>query len=138
MPDYNSVTLMGRVTREVDLKYTPKGTALANMDIAINRKWKDSDGKQQEEVTFVGITVWGRQAETCKEYLGKGSSVFVEGRLHTDQWEDSEGKNKSALKVIAERVQFLGQPKESQKPKAKEERPIPHKTVDEDGSQIPF
>ncbi len=107
MPDLNKVMLMGNLTRDPEVRYTPKGTAVGDMSIAINRSWRDDSGAQREEVTFVEIVVWGRQAETCKEYLQKGRPIFVEGRLQLDQWE-SNGEKKSKLRVLAERIQFLG------------------------------
>ena len=112
MASYNKVLLMGNLTRDPEVRYTPKGTAIANLGLAINRNWTTDTGEQREEVTFVDIEVWGRQAETAAQYLSKGRPVFVEGRLRLDSWEDKEsGQKKNKLKVVAERVQFLGSPR---------------------------
>lgn len=107
MPDLNKVMLMGNLTRDPEVRYTPKGSAVGDLSIAINRVYRTDDGQSREEVCYVDIVVWGRQAETCKEYLQKGRPIFVEGRLQLDQWE-SNGEKKSKLRVVAERVQFLG------------------------------
>ncbi len=107
MPDLNKVMLMGNLTRDPEVRYTPKGSAVGDLSIAINRVYRTDDGQSREEVCYVDIVVWGRQAETCKEYLSKGRPIFVEGRLQLDQWE-SNGEKKSKLRVVAERIQFLG------------------------------
>jgi single-strand DNA-binding protein len=104
----NKVLLMGNLTRDPEVKYTPKGTAVGDLAIAINDSYKAQDGTIKETVTYVDIEVWGRQAETCKQYLTKGRPVFVEGQLRLDQWESPQGEKKSRLKVRADRVQFLG------------------------------
>jgi single-strand DNA-binding protein len=112
MASYNKVLLMGNLTRDPEVRYTPKGTALANLGLAVNRVWTTESGEQKEEVTFVDIEVWGRQAETAGQYLSKGRPVFIEGRLKLDSWEDKEsGQKRNKLKVVAERVQFLGAPR---------------------------
>src|SRR5271170_6595373 len=112
MASYNKVLLMGNLTRDPEVKYTPKGTALANLGLAVNRVYTTEGGEQKEEVTFIDIEVWGRQAETAGQYLSKGRPVFVEGRLKLDSWEDKEsGQKRNKLKVVAERVQFLGSPR---------------------------
>ena len=108
MANYNKVLLMGNLTRDPELKYTGGGQALAEFGLAVNRQWRTPAGEQQEETTFVDITVWGRQAETVTEYLSKGRPVFVEGRLQYDTWEGQDGQKRSKLRVVAERVQFLG------------------------------
>lgn len=108
MPSLNRVLLMGNLTRDPDLRYTPNGTAVADMAIAINRKIK-SDGGDRDEVTFVDITLWGTLAETASQYLSKGRPVFVEGRLQLDQWDDKQsGQKRQRLKVVGEMIQFLG------------------------------
>src|SRR5471030_2757559 len=109
MANLNKVLLMGNLTRDPEVKYTPKGTAVGDLAIAINDSYKAQDGTIKETVTYVDIEVWGRQAETCKQYLSKGRPVFVEGQLKLDQWEQ-EGQKKSKLRVRADRVQFLGAP----------------------------
>ena len=106
----NKVLLMGNLTRDPEVKYTPKGTAVGDLAIAINDSYKAQDGTIKETVTYVDIEVWGRQAETCKQYLTNGRPIFVEGQLRLDQWETPQGEKKSRLKVRADRVQFLGSP----------------------------
>lgn len=111
MASYNKVTLIGNITRDIDLRYTPKGTAVADIGLACNRVRTGEDGQKIEEVTFVDITLWGRQAELANQYLGKGRPVFIEGRLQMDTWTDKEsGKQRSKLKVVGENMQFLGSP----------------------------
>ncbi len=105
----NKVLLMGNLTRDPEVKYTPKGTAVGDLSIAINDSYKAQDGTIKESVTYVDIEVWGRQAENCKQYLTKGRPIFVEGQLRLDQWEQ-EGQKRSKLKVRALNVQFLGSP----------------------------
>lgn len=104
----NKVLLMGNLTRDPEVKYTPKGTAVCDLGIAINDTYKAQDGTIKETVTFVDVEVWGRTAENCKQYLTKGRPVFVEGQLRLDQWETPQGEKKSKMKVRADRVQFLG------------------------------
>jgi single-strand DNA-binding protein len=111
MASYNKVLLMGNLTRDPEVRYTPKGTAIANLGLAVNRRWTTETGEQKEEVTFVDVEVWGRQAETVGQYLSKGKPIFVEGRLKLDSWEDKEsGQKKSKLKVVCEHFQFIGAP----------------------------
>ncbi len=103
----NKVFLMGNLTRDPEVKYTPKGTAVCDLGIAINDSYKAQDGTIKETVTYVDVEVWGRTAENCKQYLSKGRPVFIEGQLKLDQWEQ-DGQKKSKMKVRADRVQFLG------------------------------
>jgi len=110
MSNFNKVILMGNLTRDPEVRYTPSGTAVTELDMAINRRFKKSDGQSGEETCYVNkITVWGRSAENCGQYLKRGSSVLVEGRLKYDQWE-KDGQKHSRLGVIAQSVQFLGSP----------------------------
>jgi single-strand DNA-binding protein len=104
----NKVLLAGNLTRDPEVRYTPKGTAVGEFAIAINDSYKAQDGSIKETVTYVDIEVWSRQAETCKQYLSKGRSVFIEGQLRLDQWESPQGEKKSRLRVRADRVHFLG------------------------------
>ena len=108
MANLNKVFLIGNLTRDPELRYTPGGTAVANLGIAVNRKFKDSSGELKEEVCFLTVTVWDKQAEACCQYLHKGRPVFVEGVLQSRFWETPEGQKRSAIDVRAERVQFLG------------------------------
>jgi single-strand DNA-binding protein len=111
MANFNKVMLMGNLSREVEIKYTPKGTAVADTGLACNRIRMGDDGQKIEEVTYVDVTFWGRQAELAHQYLAKGKPVFIEGRLHMDSWTDKEtGKQRTKLKVVAENMQFVGGP----------------------------
>jgi len=103
----NKVMLIGNLTRDPEVKYTPKGTAVCDLGLAINDSFKAQDGTIKETVTFVDVEVWGRTAENCKQYLSKGRPVFIEGQLRLDQWEQ-EGQKRSKMKVRALTVQFLG------------------------------
>lgn len=104
----NRVILIGNLTADPELRYTPSGTARVRFSIAVNRQFKDASGKLQEEVTFVPIVVWGPQGENCANYLRKGRPVAVEGRLRIDSFENSEGEKVRVTEVIASSVQFLG------------------------------
>jgi len=106
----NRVILIGNLTADPELRYTPSGTARTRFSIAVNRQYKDSSGHLQEEVTFVPIVTWGSQAENCANYLSKGRSVAVEGRLRIDSFENSEGERRKVVEVVASTVQFLGGP----------------------------
>ena len=105
---FNKVILIGNLTRDVELKYTPSGTAIAKFGLATNRTYKDNmTGENKQEVMFIDITVFGRSAEVANQYLSKGRKVLVEGRLVLDQWVDSSGQKRSKHSVVAERVQFM-------------------------------
>ena len=109
MANLNKVMLIGNLTRDIELKYTPKGSAIAELGLAINRKYKTDSGELKEETTFVDVTLWGRQAEIAKEYLSKGKPVYIEGRLQLDTWDDKQtGQKRSKLKVTGEAMQLLG------------------------------
>ena len=111
MPNLNKAHLMGNLTRDPELRRTPKGTAVCQFALAINREWKTEAGEKQEEVTYVDIEAWGKQGETIAKYVTKGRPLYVEGRLRLDQWEDKTTKEKrSRLKVVLEQFQFLGAP----------------------------
>jgi single-strand DNA-binding protein len=109
MPNLNKVMLMGNITRDPEVRFTPKGTAVTDLSLAVNRTYTTDDGKPREETTFVEVTYWGRQAEVIGEYMKKGRPIYVEGRLQLDTWEDkTTGQNRSRLKIIGEGFQFLG------------------------------
>lgn len=110
MASFNKVVLVGNLTRDPQLRYTPKGTAVAEIGMAISRVWFDQGSNtKKEETTFVDVTLWGRQAEVAGEYLVKGRPVLIEGRLHLDTWDDKEsGQKRSKLKVVCEQMQLLG------------------------------
>lgn len=148
MANLNKVMLIGNLTRDPELRYTPKGTAVADIGLAINRVWSNDQGQKQEDTTFVDVTLWGRQAELAEKYLGKGRGVYIEGRLQLDTWDDKEtGKKRSKLKVVGENLQFLpdgkpgsgggsggsSRPAQDSAPN-KASRPV----VEEDEDDIPF
>ena len=110
MASFNKVILMGNLTRDPEVRYTPSGTAVTDIGLAVNRYWFDKQANERrEETTFVDVTLWGRQAEVAGEYLAKGRPVLIEGRLHLDSWEDREtGQKRSKLKVVGETMQLLG------------------------------
>jgi single-strand DNA-binding protein len=111
MASLNKIILIGNLTRDPEVRYTPKGAAVCDVSIAVNRKWKDEAGKINEEVTYVEIVIWGKTAEHVGQYLKKGSSACFEGRLQQESWEDkTTGQKRSKLRVVAETVQFLGSP----------------------------
>jgi single-strand DNA-binding protein len=129
MPNLNKVLLMGNLTRPPELRHLPSGMAVASFGMAINRKWKNQQGEQQEEVTFVDLEAFGKPAETMNQYLRKGSGIFIEGRLRLDQWQDKDGNNRSKLKVVVDSFQFIdgkqaeqGQPRQEQRPPANQGR----------------
>lgn len=108
MANLNKVLLMGNLTRDPELRYTPKGTAVGELALAVNRRVRDANDNWTEEATFVDVTVWGNNAENAQKYLHKGRAVFIEGRLQLDTWQDKQsGQNRSKLKVVAEILQFL-------------------------------
>ena len=104
----NRVILIGNLTADPELRYTPSGTARTRFSIAVNRQCKNASGQLQEDTTFVPIVTWGSQAENCANYLSKGRSVAVEGRLRIDSFENAEGERKKVVEVVASTVQFLG------------------------------
>jgi single-strand DNA-binding protein len=115
MANFNKVILAGNLTRDPELRYTPKGTAIAQLGMAVNRYWTDEQGQKKEETLFVDLEAWGRTAETSGKYLTKGSPVLIEGRLRLDSWEDKETKQKrSKLKIVVETMQFLSSPRNAE------------------------
>ena len=110
MPSFNKVLLMGNLTRDPELRYVPSGTPVATFGLATNRVYTAASGEKKEEVCFVTVVVWGKQAESCSQYLNKGSLCLVEGRLVYRTWEQ-DGAKRNTLEVRADRVQFLGKPK---------------------------
>ncbi len=109
MSSYNRVTLIGNLTRNPELRKTKSGNSVTELGLALNRVWQNESGQKQEEVTFVDITLWGRSAENAAQYLQKGRSVLVEGRLQLETWQDKQsGQDRSKLRVVADHIQFLG------------------------------
>lgn len=153
MPAFNRVIICGNLTRDPEVKYTPKGTAICDISLAINRNYTTEAGEKREEVTFVDVTLWGRIAEIVGEYCKKGRPLLVEGRLHQDEWDDkATGQKRRKLKVIGENVQLLGSrentaPSDEQDPRDHSQRaprptPPPRPPADPDLDQpeddIPF
>src|SRR3954464_7353491 len=109
MASFNKVMLIGNLTRDPEVRYTPKGTAVAELGLAVNRRYTAENGEKREEVTFVDVTLWGKTAELAGEYLKKGRPVYIEGRLQLDTWDDkTSGQKRSKLKVVGEGLQLLG------------------------------
>lgn len=151
MAGFNKVILMGNLTANPELRYTPQGTAVTDLRLAVNNKrGRGADAK--EDTVFVDVTVWERQAETCSEYLSKGSPVLIEGRLQMDQWEDREtGQKRSKLRIVAQNVQFLSGGEGRSAPRATPQRqaapqrapqpPAQNENFEDDfggGDDIPF
>lgn len=128
MPTLNKVMLIGNLTRDVEMRFTPSGTGIASFGIAVNRKYKD-----KEEVAFIDIELFGKTAELAQKYLAKGKPVFIEGRLKLDQWDDKQtGQKRSKLKVIGEAMQFLGSGgKAEARPAAQQDEDFSPETIEE-------
>ena len=148
MPSLNRVLIIGNCTRDPEMRYTPRGTPVCEIGVAVNRVSQDEAGERREEVTFIDCTLWSRLAEVAVKYLAKGSSVFVEGRLQLDSWEDRQtGQKRTKLRVVAENLQLLG-PKEVRGENghlAATQRPVTQRAVaphdadlDVEPSDIPF
>ena len=134
--------IIGNLTRDPELRYTPKGTAVAELGIAVNRVWNNDQGQKQEETTFIDVTLWGKTAELAQKYLVKGQSVFIEGRLQLETWDDkATGQKRSKLKVIGETMQFLGTKGDGgkQQPAPQQrQNPSSAQQADDDEDSIPF
>lgn len=108
MASLNKVMLIGNLTRDPEVRYTPKGSAVCDLAIAVNRRYTTESGERQEEVTYLDIVLWSKQAELAGQYLKKGRAVFIEGRLQMDTWEDKQtGQKRSKIKIVGENMQFL-------------------------------
>ena len=108
MASFNRVILVGNLTRDIELRYTPSGTAVTELGMAVNDRRKNQTGEWVEETTFIDVTLWARTAEVASEYLGKGDSLLVEGRLKLDQWDDKQtGQKRSKLGVVLDRFEFI-------------------------------
>jgi len=150
MANLNRVLLIGNLTRDPEVRYTPKGTAVADIGLAVNRVYSGEDGEKREETTFVDVTLWGRQAEVAGQYLKKGRPVFIEGRLQLDTWDDKQtGQKRSRLRVVCENMQLLGSrsetegspspPRRPHAPSAPPQKPEPRDPdLDAEPDDIPF
>ena len=118
MASLNKVFLIGNLTKPPELRYTPSGTAVADVRLAVNRNYTTQSGEKREDTCFLTVVVWGKQAEACGEYLDKGSPILVEGRLQTREWEGKDGQKRTVIEVVAERVQFMGRGKTAGAPAA--------------------
>lgn len=137
MSSYNKVILAGHLTRDPELKFTPKGTAVSQVGLAINRNWTNEAGEKKEEVTFIDITVFGKTAENTAQYCVKGSLILVDGHLRLDVWEDKESRQKrTKLVVVADAVHFMGGGKEENgrkpTPRASARKEAPPQDSDDD------
>lgn len=151
MANVNKVILIGNVTRDPEVKFTPKGSAVTDVGMAINRKYTLDNGEKREETTFVEVTLWGRQAEIAGEYLKKGRPVYIEGRLQLDTWDDKQsGQKRTKLRVVGENLQLLGSrpggpsggsPEGGESSSSKErppQRPAHSTSSPEEADDIPF
>ncbi|MEW6189863.1 MAG: single-stranded DNA-binding protein [Actinomycetota bacterium] len=140
MTNLNRVILIGRLTKDPELRFTPNGTSVANFRIAVNRRWTNREGERMDSTDFFNVVVWGRLAELCSEHISKGSPVAVEGRLQTRSWETEEGQRRSTVEIVAENVQFLGRlgPREKEDVEAIEPPEEESTTQEEVGDDIPF
>lgn len=127
MANFNKILLIGNLTRDPELKYTPSNTAVVNFGLAVNRKWKDQDGTEKQETCFVECVAFTNAANAINKYVHKGDPIFVEGRLHLDSWLSDDGTKRSKLKVIIQSVQFLGRNKQEkvQQPAEDTDQDIP-------------
>ena len=140
MASFNKVILVGNLTRDPELRFATNGKAIAKIGLAVNRVWTTDTGEKKEEVTYVDVDVFGRTAENVGQYMRKGSSMLIEGRLRLDQWDDKQtGQKRSRLGVIAEIVQFLGSPRgsggESDAPAPSRPRPAGPAAAEASGSE---
>lgn len=137
MPALNHVVLLGNLTREPELRYTPNGTAVCDLGLAVNRRYTTNNGEKREDVLFITCVAWGKTAENCAEHLEKGSLVAVEGRLQSRTWEDKQGQKRTSIEVVAEQVQFLSFRDGGRDSGRRPQSPQPARTPD-DGDSVPF
>lgn len=129
MPSFNKTILMGHITKDPEIRYTPSGTAVANFGLAVNHRYKQND-EIKEDVLFIDIVVFGKQAENCGQYLSKGQGVIIDGRLQQRRWETDDGQKRSKHEVVAQNVTFM--------PKKAEEPPTAGPDEGDGGSDVPF
>lgn len=136
MASLNKVFLMGNLTRAPELRYTPNGTAVSDLRLAVNRAYTTQSGERRQDTYFLTVVVWGKQAENCGEYLDKGSPILVEGRLQTREWEGKDGQRRNVVEVVADRIQFLGRSRGAgPEPETVEE---PAERAPEGEEEVPF
>jgi single-strand DNA-binding protein len=153
MASFNKVILLGNLTRDPEVRYTPKGSAVCDLGIAVNRQYTLESGEKREEVTYVDVVLWSRLAEIAGEYLKKGRPIFIEGRLQLDTWDDKQsGQKRSKLRVIGETMQLLGsrpaaaggaaegaeEDRQSRAPKTTAPPPKTSAPAEPDDDEIPF
>ena len=131
MSSVNCVLLLGHLTRDPELRYTPTGAAVAQFGLGVNRRWRTEAGELQEQACFVEVVAWGKQAETVAAHLTKGRAVFVEGRLQLDQWQTESGERRSRLKVVAQRVTFLSRGDRAEPSNGSPTEPLPEWVTEE-------
>jgi single-strand DNA-binding protein len=138
--EINKVLISGRLTQDPELRYTPSGVAVTTLRMAVNSTFFSKDREKREEVCYINVVAWRRQAETCVEYLRKGSPAFIEGRLQSRNWETQDGQKRSTIEVQADRVQFLewGGDRESAPSRGSESAPPPQPSGGDDLDDIPF
>jgi len=136
MASLNKVFLVGNLTRAPELRYTPSGTAVSDLRLAVNRSYTTQGGDRREETSFLTVVVWGKQAESSAQYLDKGSPVLVEGRLQTRDWETKDGQKRNVVEVVAERLQFLGRARTAVTPV--EGEPVDEPAAPGEAGDVPF
>jgi single-strand DNA-binding protein len=137
MANLNKVFVIGNLTRDPELRYTPGGTAVSNLRIATNRRFKDRNGEAKQEVCYLTVVAWDKQAEVCNQYLHKGSPLFVEGRLQSRSWDGPDGKKRNVVEIRAERVQFLGAPPQKAENVPQQEQPVVSESKTDTGGFTP-
>ena len=138
MASVNKAILIGNLGADPELRYTPSGSAVANFNIATTEKWKDKDGQSQERTEWHRIILWNRQAEIAKEYLRKGSPVYIEGRIQNRSYEDKDGIKRYVTEIVAQRMQFLGGRSEPGPSSGPSEPPPPPDNLDNEDDDLPF
>jgi single-strand DNA-binding protein len=150
MASFNKVILLGNLTRDPEVRYTPKGSAVCDLGLAVNRNYTLDSGEKREEVTFVDVVLWARLAEIAGEYLKKGRPVFIEGRLQMDSWDDKQtGQKRTKIRVVGETMQLLGsrpsgstggggESQETERPPRTAEKAAPAAKAEPDDDEIPF
>jgi len=140
MASVNKAILIGNLGKDPEIRYTPSGQAVGSFSIATSERWKDRDGQQQERTDWHNIVVWGRQAEIAKEYLSKGSPIYIEGRIQNRSYEDKDGNKKYISEIVTQRMQFLGRRDEQGGPRPKPDGPPPEAPPDvsTDDDDLPF